>query len=177
MGGKTYYMLVIQGGSVSRIPHHETQKLQALSDTFFNAHQSANPETLKDKEISYIDSEGLHFSDGTTQTNSSVSPTEPQKQTLFQEFDREKAQILYDLDQVSPGNRDLNSIQPQYRPFLGQPSNGSYSANQIKNAIAQYAFYQLDNIAETVIKSNPRILGNIKHLFSANISNVPNLER
>lgn len=169
MGGKTYYMLVIQGGSVSRIPPHDTQKLQSLSETFFNAHQSAHPETLRDKEITYIDSKGLHFSDGTTQSNNSVSPTAPQKQSIFQEFDREKRQILSDFSQVSPRNNSLNSIRSQYRPFLGQTSNEKYSALQVKEAIGQYAFYQLNNIAKTVIKSNPRSHGNIEQLFDKNV--------
>ena len=53
MGGKTYYMLVIQGGSVSRIPPHKTQKLQDISETFFSAHKSASSDTLRDKEITY----------------------------------------------------------------------------------------------------------------------------
>lgn len=176
MGGKTYYMLVIQGGSVSRIPPHETQKLQALSDTFFNAHQSADPETLRDKEITYIDSKGLHFSDGTTQTNTSVSPTEPQKETLFQGFDREKPQILQDFNRHYGENTPIQSIQPQYRPFLERNSTGNYSEAQIKKAIASYAFYPLGTIATTVVKSNPRSQATISLLFSENQNLSPSLE-
>jgi len=165
MGGKTYYMLVIQGGSVSRIPPHDTQKLQSLSETFFSAHQSADPEILSNKEISYIDSKGLHFSDGSTQTNSSVSPTESQKEPLFHEFDREKPQILQDYNQSYPRETPLASIRPQYHRFLDQNPNGKYSEPQIKTAIAKYAFYRLENVGDTVIKSNPRSKANIDQLF------------
>ncbi len=157
-------------------PPHETQKLQSLSDTFFNAHQSANPKALRDKEITYIDSKGLHFSDGTIQANTSVSLTEPQKETLFQGFDREKPQILQDFNRHYGENTPIQSIQPQYHPFLECNSTGNYSDAQIKKAIVSYAVYQLNTIATTVVKSNPRSEATISQLFSENQNLSPSLE-
>lgn len=158
IGGKNYFVMVLQGGDLSRMQAHDTEKLRNLSETFFSAHQDASGTDLNDSDITHIDSEGIHFRERATQLNSETGINEEAEDLLMAEFDSEKDAIVehHNQDKSTPVAKE--AVPAQYRPYLNEEDedgDGLYDEGAVDSAIESYAFSRLNRIKDLVISANP----------------------
>ena len=158
IGGKNYFVMVLQGGDLSRMQAHDTEKLRNLSETFFSAHQEASETDLNDSDITHIDSKGIHFRERETQLNSETGIDEETENLLMEEFDSEKDAIVQHHDQARPAPVAKEAVPAQYRPYLNEEhedEDGLYDEDAVDSAIENYAFSRLNRIKDLVISANP----------------------
>ena len=158
IGGKNYFVMVLQGGDLSRMQAHDTEKLRNLSETFFSAHQDASGTDLNDSDITHIDSEGIHFRERATQFSDEIEIDEETKNLLMAEFDSEKDAIVehHNQDKSTPVAKE--AVPAQYRPYLNEEDedgDGLYDEGAVDSAIESYAFSRLNRIKDLVISANP----------------------
>jgi len=158
IGGKNYFVMVLQGGDLSRMQAHDTAKLKDLSETFFSAHQDASATDLNDSDITHIDSEGIHFRERETQISRETGIGEEAEDLLMAEFDSEKDAIVEHYNQARPAPIAKAAIPAQYRPYLNEDhanEGGLYDEAAVKYAIDGYAFSRLSRVKDLVISANP----------------------
>jgi hypothetical protein len=158
IGGKNYFVMVLQGGDLSRMQAHDTAKLKNLSEAFFSAHQGASETNLNDSDITHIDSEGIHFRERETQISRETGINKETENLLMAEFDSEKDAIVEHYNQARPAPVAKAAIPAQYRPYLDEADedeNGLYNGVAIKGAIDRYTLSRFDRIMDVVVSSNP----------------------
>jgi len=158
IGGKNYFVMVLQGGDLSRMQAHDTEKLRNLSETFFSAHQEASETDLNDSDITHIDSEGIHFRERETQVSRETGINEETEDLLMAEFDSEKDAIIEHYNQDKPVPVAKEAVPAQYRPYLNkehEDEDGLYDGAAVKDAIDGYAFSRFNRIKDLVISANP----------------------
>lgn len=158
IGGKNYFVMVLQGGDLSRMQAHDTAKLKEFSKVFFSAHQEASETDLNDSDITHIDSEGIHFRERETQISRETRIGEEAENLLMAEFDSEKAAIVQHYDQARPTSVAKEAVPAQYRPYLNEDhanEGGLYDEAAVKYAIDGYAFSRLSRVKDLVISANP----------------------
>jgi len=169
IGGKNYFVMILQGGDLSRMQAHDTTKLRDLSEAFFSAHQDASETDLNDSDITHIDSTGIHFREGETQVSSETGISADQEDLLLKEFDSERDAIVEHYTQDKPDPVAKENVPAQYRPYLDEDDkdlNGLYDEDAIDSAIESYAFSRLNRIKDLVVSSNPASREQIDRRFT-----------
>ncbi|QVL54904.1 MAG: hypothetical protein KFB95_06175 [Simkaniaceae bacterium] len=175
IGGKNYFVMVLQGGDLSRMQAHDTEKLRNLSETFFSAHQDASETDLNDSDITHIDSEGIHFRERETQISRETGIGEEAEDLLMAEFDSEKDAIVEHYNQARPAPVAKEAIPAQYRPYLDEEhedEDGLYDEAAVKHAINHYTLARFTRVKDLVVSANPGAQESMERQLSV-ISSAP----
>lgn len=70
--GVRYIVMAIEGGRVTSIDDVDTNELNEFATSFLRAHKAHGGPSFNERDITHIDSQGVHFKDGHIQKNSDV---------------------------------------------------------------------------------------------------------
>lgn len=70
--GVRYIVMAIEGGRVASIDDVDTDELNEFATSFLRAHKTHGGSNFNERNITHIDSQGVHFKDGHVQKNSDV---------------------------------------------------------------------------------------------------------
>lgn len=156
MGGKSYLVVHVQDGKLSKLSGDiDNAKLQNYADAFFSAHQSNSGADLSRKEITHIDSKGIHLKDGSTQENAAAKLTNREIDLLKDgSIDTSSDARNYDNCRNARGLINRSTIPPQYHSHL-PPHKRQFTPREVQIAITLHAMGPLEPILNIWFESEP----------------------
>lgn len=156
MGGKSYLVVHVQDGKLSKLSGDiDHAKLQNYADAFFSAHQSNSGTDLSRKEITHIDSKGIHLKDGSTQENASAKLTDREIDLLKEgSIDTSADARFYDDYRSAPGPIQKLDIPEKYHSFL-PAHRRQFTPKEAQIAITLHAMGPLEPILNIWFESEP----------------------
>lgn len=148
IGDQHYHVVRIVGGRYEAPISNprELEKVIAIGEVYFSAHKKhAEAEGLSDKEITYINEEGVHYEDGTVVSNEEVSVRGEEgidylKASGNYAWQQEVIRFEEHLDTFPPTHTFPNTRAiPQflYRYAIRQ-GHGPYTVQQVKKFLLEY---------------------------------------
>ncbi|MCB1110443.1 MAG: hypothetical protein KDK64_05635 [Chlamydiia bacterium] len=155
IGGKNYYVVVLEGREVSHIRQDvDTAKLKTLAESFFSAHNRNDPD-MGEKEITHIDSKGIHYAASGSQRHDAVGLSEAEGEPLLSRFRAEQPQIVKDLNGLTERMYTKADIPARYHPLLPESVDGQYTKPMVEKAMMSYGYETLRPIYDLVTSINP----------------------
>lgn len=174
--GQAYAVMVLKGNGHEEIaPNFDHAKLETLATSFFEAHQEAfqkaHNKPLDQREISHIDSEGIHLKDKSKQLSTAAKHNDTNRPDFFSEINSQKQSIINDYKDFHSGAKEIKDLPDKYKPFLEKDPTDK---EDVLKAIDAYALSLMDDVQKYVNRhSSPRIQEEIISQFQVEKLKTP----